>query len=98
MRPSQMRTVVETALKTAPALIDAVRTELVPAFTLLLGDSTGLYGVRKSAYCILSFLKVATHDIIRAFSTKEFLISLAKCYDHGVRVSMEDVFKDGCRT
>ncbi|KAF8916501.1 hypothetical protein CPB85DRAFT_1216510 [Mucidula mucida] len=81
-RPSQMKHVIQTALQTTPSILDTIKWELVPAFTLLLGESTGLYGVRKSAYCILAFLKVATPDIIRAFGSKEFLVSLARCYDH----------------
>ncbi|KAK0203542.1 hypothetical protein DFS33DRAFT_1374044 [Desarmillaria ectypa] len=72
--------------QSTPLLLPAIRDELVPAFTAILGDSsTGLYGIRKSAYCIVSFLRVAPEEIIRSFHhSKQFILALAKCYDQGL--------------
>ncbi|KAK0495870.1 hypothetical protein EDD18DRAFT_1286309 [Armillaria luteobubalina] len=69
-------------------LLPVIRDELVPAFTAILGDSsTGLYGIRKSTYCIVSFLRVATEEVVRSFChSKPFVIALARCYDQGLAV------------
>ncbi|KAJ7240454.1 hypothetical protein C8J57DRAFT_1438901 [Mycena rebaudengoi] len=62
-----------------------VGSELVPAFTQLLSSSQGLYALRKTAYCVSSFLHVCPHKILRVFShSKEFIVALAKAYDDGL--------------
>ncbi|SJK98593.1 uncharacterized protein ARMOST_01861 [Armillaria ostoyae] len=72
--------------QSTPPLLPVIRDELVPAFTAILGDSsTGLYGIRKSTYCIVSFLRVATEEVIRSFyHSKQFVLALARCYDQGL--------------
>ncbi|KAG7448785.1 uncharacterized protein BT62DRAFT_979672 [Guyanagaster necrorhizus] len=69
-----------------PPLLPIIRDELIPAFAAILGDSsTGLYGIRKSAYCILSFLRVAPEEAVRSFyHSKQFVLALARCYDQGL--------------
>ncbi|KAK0449751.1 uncharacterized protein EV420DRAFT_1622043 [Desarmillaria tabescens] len=72
--------------QSTPPLLSAIRDELVPAFTAILGDSsTGLYGIRKSVYCIVSFLRVAPEEVVRSFyHSNQFVLALARCYDQGL--------------
>ncbi|KAK0192803.1 hypothetical protein F5146DRAFT_1102590 [Armillaria mellea] len=72
--------------QSTPPLLLLIQDELVPAFTAILGDSsTGLYGIRKSTYCIVSFLRVATEEVISSFyRSKDFVLALARCYDQGL--------------
>ncbi|KAK0452426.1 hypothetical protein EV421DRAFT_1702375 [Armillaria borealis] len=72
--------------QSTPPLLPVIQDELIPAFTAILGDSsTGLYGIRKSTYCIVSFLRVATEEVIRSFyHSKQFVLALARCYDQGL--------------
>ncbi|KAK0237913.1 hypothetical protein EDD85DRAFT_906763 [Armillaria nabsnona] len=72
--------------QSTPPLLSVIQDDLVPAFTAILGDSsTGLYGIRKSTYCIVSFLRVAPGEVIRSFHhSKQFVLALARCYDQGL--------------
>jgi activating signal cointegrator complex subunit 2 len=59
--PSRVRSLFSTALASSPSLKIAVEMEAVPAFTQLLSPSggainTGLYGLRKAAQCLKSFI------------------------------------------
>ncbi|KAJ7126054.1 hypothetical protein C8R44DRAFT_618190 [Mycena epipterygia] len=79
---TQTRAILEAGLQSTPPEVES---ELVPVLTLLLSSSQGLYALRKTGYCISSFLHVCPKKTLRAFShSKEFIIALAKAYDVGL--------------
>ncbi|KAJ6612641.1 hypothetical protein B0H10DRAFT_2177323 [Mycena sp. CBHHK59/15] len=79
---AQTRAILATALDSATPEVES---ELVTTFTLLLSASQGLYALRKTSYCISSFLGVCPHKTLRSFThSKEFIIALAKAYDDGL--------------
>ncbi|KAF9652319.1 hypothetical protein BDM02DRAFT_3183711 [Thelephora ganbajun] len=88
--PSRIRSLFLTALATSPSLKIAVEMETVPAFTQLffLSDgaiNTGLYGLRKAAHCLKSFIVASPPEFIRSFALNErFVIALADAYSHGL--------------
>ena len=67
----------------AVRLSGQIEAEALPAFTsLCVSSSQGLYGLRKIAHVISSFLKPAPPEIIRPFAQcKNFVLALASAYD-----------------
>ncbi|KAF7794788.1 hypothetical protein EIP86_005930 [Pleurotus ostreatoroseus] len=69
-------------------LEESVRLEAVPAFTTLLTSAAGnqgLYGLRKTAYVLLSFLRAAPQPLTRPFARdKHLVLALARAYDEGL--------------
>jgi len=88
--PSRVRSLFSTALASTPFLKIAVEMETVPAFTQYFSPSggatnTGLYGLRKAAHCLKSFVLPSPPEFIRLFALNEqFLVALAGAYDHGL--------------
>ncbi|KAJ7485495.1 hypothetical protein FB451DRAFT_1337644 [Mycena latifolia] len=79
---TQTRVILAAGLESTPPEVES---ELVPALTQLLSSSQGLYALRKTGYCISSFLHVCPKKTLRAFAhSKEFIIALAKAYDAGL--------------
>ncbi|KAJ7741433.1 hypothetical protein DFH07DRAFT_870156 [Mycena maculata] len=79
---TQTRAILAAGLESTPP---EVQSELIPALTLLLSSSQGLYALRKTGYCISSFLHVCPRKTLRAFTrSKDFIIALAKAYDAGL--------------
>ncbi|KAG5634354.1 hypothetical protein H0H81_002266, partial [Sphagnurus paluster] len=67
------------------SLVRAVETDLVPAFTQLFDPAQGLYGIRKAAHCISSFLHASPPEIVRCFAhSKPFVLALGTLYDTGL--------------
>ncbi|KAF8068903.1 hypothetical protein FPV67DRAFT_1414720 [Lyophyllum atratum] len=82
---SQIKSVFQTAVTSDPALVPAVETNLVPAFTQLFHPAQGLYAIRKASHCIASFLYASPPEIVRSFShSKTFILALATLYDQGL--------------
>jgi len=88
--PSRVRSLFSTALASTPSLKLAVEMETVPAFTQLFSPSggainTGLYGLRKAAQCLKSFVVPSPPEFIRLFALNEqFIVALAGAYGHGL--------------
>jgi activating signal cointegrator complex subunit 2 len=88
--PSRIRSLFSTALTATPSLKIAVEMETVPAFTELFSPSvgeinTGLYGLRKAAQCLKSFVIASPPAFTRLFAlNKEFVTALADVYHHGL--------------
>ncbi|KAJ6595689.1 hypothetical protein DFH09DRAFT_145160 [Mycena vulgaris] len=79
---TQTRIILAAGLESTPPEVES---ELVPALTLLLSSSQGLYALRKTGHCISSFLHVCPEKILRAFThSKDFIVALAKAYDAGL--------------
>ncbi|KAJ7204754.1 hypothetical protein GGX14DRAFT_522958 [Mycena pura] len=79
---TQTRAVLAAGLE---ATSSEVASALVPALTSLLSASQGLYALRKTSYCIVSFLHVCTKAALRVFAhSKEFILALAIAYDAGL--------------
>ncbi|KAJ7073533.1 hypothetical protein B0H15DRAFT_792719 [Mycena belliarum] len=79
---TQIRAILAAGLESTPAEIES---ELVPALTRLLSSSQGLYALRKTGYCISSFLHVCPKRTLSAFThSKDFILALAKAYDAGL--------------
>lgn len=79
-RTRELLTSIANGSSTLSRLLDS---DAVPAFTSLLPSSSqGLYGLRKIAYVLYSFLKPAPPEIIRPFArSKHFVLALASAYD-----------------
>ncbi|KAJ7266903.1 hypothetical protein B0H12DRAFT_1010510 [Mycena haematopus] len=78
------RAILAAGLEPMPS---EVKSELLPAFTQLLSSSQGLYMLRKTSYCISSFLhhNVCPKNTLRVFAqSKDFVIALATAYDAGL--------------
>jgi activating signal cointegrator complex subunit 2 len=88
--PSRIRSLCSTALASSPSLKIAVEMETIPAFTQLFSPSggavtTGLYGLRKAAQCLKSFIVPSPPEFTRLFAlNQEFVVALAGAYDHGL--------------
>ncbi|TFK49033.1 hypothetical protein OE88DRAFT_1809910 [Heliocybe sulcata] len=85
--PSRVRSLLSSALETAPQLVRNVSEEAAPAFITLLspGHSGGLYGLRKTAHILECFLRCSPEEFIEPFaSTKQFVVTLARAYDEGL--------------
>ncbi|KAJ7576937.1 hypothetical protein C8J56DRAFT_971987 [Mycena floridula] len=83
----QIQAIFQEASSSEPLLFSAVKTDLIPAFTLLLAptDSAGLYSLRKTCHCICSFLQAASRPLAREFArTPSFVAALAKAYESGL--------------
>ncbi|KAJ7754498.1 hypothetical protein B0H16DRAFT_746484 [Mycena metata] len=79
---TQMRVILAAGLESTPPEVES---ELVPALTLLLSSSQGVYALRKTGYCISAFLPVCPKKTLRAFThSKEFVVALAQAYDAGL--------------
>ncbi|GLB42322.1 putative CUE domain protein [Lyophyllum shimeji] len=82
---SQIKSVFKAAVKSNPALVQAVEADLVPAFTQLFNPAQGLYAIRKAAHCIASFLHASPPELVRCFAhSKSFVLALAALYDQGL--------------
>ncbi|KAL6307810.1 hypothetical protein BKA93DRAFT_727147 [Sparassis latifolia] len=85
--PTRLRSLFKSALSgNASILTSQVEAEAIPAFTALLGSpSQGLYGLRKAAHILLSFLRPAPLELSRPIARdKAFMLALGKAYDHGL--------------
>ncbi|KAJ7927495.1 hypothetical protein B0H13DRAFT_2229247 [Mycena leptocephala] len=79
---TQARAILAAGLESGPLEVES---ELLPALTALLSASQGLYALRKTGYCIASFLHVCPKKTLRVFThSKEFIVALAKAYDSGL--------------
>ncbi|KAJ7359173.1 hypothetical protein DFH08DRAFT_733846 [Mycena albidolilacea] len=79
---TQLRVILTAGLESSPP---EVKSELLPAFAQLLSSSQGLYALRKTGYCISSFLHVCPKNTLRVFTqSKDFVVALAKAYDAGL--------------
>jgi activating signal cointegrator complex subunit 2 len=83
--------VLGTAADAGSLMHEAIKKDFVPALTLLLSpqsssDQTqGLYGLRKTAHCILSFLRVSPPTFVRHFShSKHFFLAIAHAYNNSL--------------
>ncbi|KAI0754393.1 hypothetical protein C8Q80DRAFT_366077 [Daedaleopsis nitida] len=67
-------------------IMQEVQNSAVPAFTSLLASpSQGLYGIRKTAHILLSFLRPSPRGVNRAFArNKTFVRALASAYHSGL--------------
>ncbi|KAI1784541.1 hypothetical protein LXA43DRAFT_976651 [Ganoderma leucocontextum] len=87
--PSRLRALFSAAfvqVSKSSASLEQVQNSAVPAFTALLASTThGLYGLRKTAHIILSFLRPAPADVTRIFArNKTFVRALATGYHAGL--------------
>lgn len=88
--PSRIRSLFSTALATNPSLKIAVEVEVLPSFTQLFSPSggaitTGLYGFRKAAQCLKSFVAASPPTFVCLFAlNREFVVALANAYHHGL--------------
>ncbi|KAF7360436.1 CUE domain-containing protein [Mycena venus] len=79
---TQARAIMAAGLAANPP---EVQSELLPALTMLLSSSQGLYALRKTSFCISSFLHVCPTKTLRVFTqSKDFIVALAKAYDAGL--------------
>ena len=87
--PLRLRALFSAAFLQAPessTLIEEVQNSALPAFTALLGSTThGLYGLRKTAYIIVSFLRPVPSTVTRIFARNNtFVRALAYAYHAGL--------------
>jgi activating signal cointegrator complex subunit 2 len=85
---SRLKAVFTAISEPGMPMHDAIVKDLVPSFTLLLSPqstsnhSQGLYAIRKTAHCVLSFLRASPATFIRHFAhSKDFILSLAYAYE-----------------
>ncbi|KIJ61646.1 hypothetical protein HYDPIDRAFT_96195 [Hydnomerulius pinastri MD-312] len=86
-RITRLKAVFAAALGGTPSLPSTFSLEIVPSFTTLLSpsQSSGLYGLRKTARCLLSLLRPVPPELIRPFAhSKDFILALARAYDEGL--------------
>lgn len=83
----RLKAVLEAA-GAGKSIHEAIEKDLVPALTLLLSpqpssnQTQGLYGLRKTTHCILSFLRVSPPSFIRLFAhNKPFILAIAHAYE-----------------
>ncbi|KAF7325951.1 CUE domain-containing protein [Mycena kentingensis (nom. inval.)] len=58
---------------------------LLPALTQLLAASQGLYALRKTGHCVMSFLAVCPTEALRVFARdKDLILALATAYETGL--------------
>ncbi|PIL23251.1 hypothetical protein GSI_14561 [Ganoderma sinense ZZ0214-1] len=99
--PSRLRALFSAAfvqsLKSS-ALVEEVQNSAILAFTALLSSTThGLYGLRKTAHIILSFLRPSPPEVTRIFArNKTFVRALAYAY-HARLASLAQTY-GGVRT
>ncbi|KIP06461.1 hypothetical protein PHLGIDRAFT_459334 [Phlebiopsis gigantea 11061_1 CR5-6] len=85
--PKRTRAFLASVASASPTFVQSLEMDAIPAFTSLLASTTqGLYGLRKIAHIISSFLIPAPPDAIRPFArNKQFVMSLATAYDRSLR-------------
>ena len=85
--PTRVRTLFSAALATTPNLAAVFVSDMVPALTTLLSPSrsAGLYGLRKTARCLVSILSVCPRELVRPFAKhQDFMIALGRAYGEGL--------------
>ncbi|OCH86144.1 hypothetical protein OBBRIDRAFT_890685 [Obba rivulosa] len=85
--PTRLRALLATTVsQKAAQLISETNAEAVPAFTALLSSpSQGLYGLRKTSYILLCFLRAGPPELRRPFARdKLFILALAQAYSTGL--------------
>jgi activating signal cointegrator complex subunit 2 len=85
--PTRVRALFAAALSSTPNLVAVFASDMVPALTTLLtpSRSAGLYGLRKTARCLISLLSGCPPELVRPFSKDQgFMIALARAYDEGL--------------
>jgi len=86
----KLKAVLKAAAESRRNIHEAIENDLVPALTLLLSppssnQNQGLYGLRRAAHCIVSFLRVSPDSFIRLFARrKPFLLGLAHAYQNSL--------------
>lgn len=86
----KLKAVLKAAAESRRHIHEAIENDLLPALTLLLSppsssQNQGLYGLRRAAHCIISFLRVSPDSFIRLFShSKPFLLGLAHAYQNSL--------------
>ncbi|EIW78400.1 hypothetical protein CONPUDRAFT_167419 [Coniophora puteana RWD-64-598 SS2] len=83
--PSQA--VFRNALENNPALFTQFYSDAVPSFEELLipANSSGLYGLRKTAFCLVALLRSCPRELVQTFTAQQsFLVALATAYDEGL--------------
>lgn len=86
-KTTRLRSILSGAVTGTPDLLAKFASEVVPAFTSLLcpSQSSGLYGLRKTACCLTSLLRPSPPAFIRPFAhSREFIVALARAYDDGL--------------
>ena len=86
----KLKAVLKAAAESRRHIHETIENNLLPALTLLLSppsssQNQGLYGLRRAAHCIISFLRVSPDSFIRLFShSKPFLLGLAHAYQNSL--------------
>ena len=86
----KLRALLKAAAETRRHIHETIEDDLVPALVLLLSppssnQNQGLYGLRKIAHCIVSFLRVSPDSFVRLFAhSKSFLLGLAHAYQNSL--------------
>jgi len=86
----KLKAVLKAAAESRRHIREAIENDLVPALALLLSppssnQNQGLYGLRRTAHCIVSFLRVSPDSFIRLFAhSKPFLLGLAHAYQNSL--------------
>ncbi|GJE97479.1 CUE domain-containing protein [Phanerochaete sordida] len=82
----RIRELLTSIARDSPAFLRQLESDAIPAFTALLASSSqGLYGLRKIAHVLCSFLKPAPAEITRPFArSKHLMAALADAYDSGL--------------
>jgi len=86
--PSRIRALFSAALASSPFLRIAVEMETIPAFAQLFSPpsgsiNTGLYGLRKAAQCLKSFIVASPPEFTRLFAlNKRFVVAVADAYNY----------------
>ncbi|KAF9225835.1 hypothetical protein BS17DRAFT_777758 [Gyrodon lividus] len=82
-----LKSVCAAALGGTPDLPSRFASEVVPAFTALLNSSqsSGIYGLRKTARCFTGLLRPSPPELIRPFThNRDFILALARAYGEGL--------------
>lgn len=85
--PTRVRALFSAALASTPSLATAFVSDMVPALTTLLSPSrsAGLYGLRKTARCLVSILSVCPRELVRPLAKhQDFMIALGRAYGEGL--------------
>ena len=86
--PTRLQNLFSTAYTHNKASLDSqFKDAAVSAFTTLFSDANaqGLYGLRKTAYIFLSFVRPAPQELTLLFARdKHFMTALARAYDHAL--------------
>ncbi|KAI5996139.1 hypothetical protein EDD15DRAFT_492519 [Pisolithus albus] len=86
-RSARVKNILAAALTGTPSLPSTFVNEVVPAFTVHLSPSrsSGLYALRKTAHCLLNFLRPCPSELVRPFAhSKDFVVALGRAYDEGL--------------